>query len=489
MAEIVSKNFQKDANFPNFLSGDFAIVIWDESEQSLTLIKDHMGTRPLYYVRNDAGVTFASDIESLLPSCRDPGRLYEDKIADYLDGCLDGGNDRTLLEEIYRVPPATRVQFTHIKVIKSEYWRPEDAPDVRYQVRQDYFDHGAELLRQSVIERTPHEGPFGTHLSGGLDSSAIAAFASSHRHELGQSMPVGFGWQPAAAPGEEQTKDQALLDFCAATFGIEGNSVGLSQDVFMNYLLRDPAKMPMTGELSLELGVMKLANAKVLGLMMSGWGGDQTFSFSGRSRWRSILPLWLLQMLDRRGIKRSAVPRTYTNVGWRKPSGKQHILDMFQRQGARASQIAMIRYGYISERMDCWSVAGAGFDLQYVFPLVDRRLVEFALGVPREIYQGDTLRRNLMREAMKGAVPDRLRLNPDKIEAARFADTFDAHHEIAPQLLKKLLEKNYHAERLKYVNLAAITRDIEKMAASKKVPYGKLDRALSFLLLPHRDHR
>jgi len=126
MAEIVSKNFQKDANFPNFLSGDFAIVIWDESEQSLTLIKDHMGTRPLYYVRNDAGVTFASDIESLLPSCRDPGRLYEDKIADYLDGCLDGGNDRTLLEEIYRVPPATRVQFTHIKVIKSEYWRSEE---------------------------------------------------------------------------------------------------------------------------------------------------------------------------------------------------------------------------------------------------------------------------------------------------------------------------------------------------------------------------
>ena len=88
------------------------------------------------------------------------------------------------------------------------------------------------------------------------------------------------------------------------------------------------------------------------------------------------------------------------------------------RPGVRRMQVSLLEFGHLQYRMESWASHGAALGLTYAFPLLDRRITEFALSLPRRMYFRDGWKRWLYRTAMDGILPDVVRWNPKKFDNA-----------------------------------------------------------------------
>ncbi len=185
-SEIILAAYQKwEKDCPNHLLGDFAFAIWDSRQQTLFCARDHFGIKPFYYCNGDQYFIFASEIKALLSVPGVSRQLNERRIADYfLEPMLDSKSD-TVYEEIFRLPPAHWVDVTAQADFNPRgYWLLDGTASVTLPTDEDYAAAFRDIFFEAVRCRLRSAFPVGSHLSGGLDSSAITCVA----HELiGQS--------------------------------------------------------------------------------------------------------------------------------------------------------------------------------------------------------------------------------------------------------------------------------------------------------------
>ncbi len=165
------------------LNGQFAIAIWNELDQSLFLARDRVGVRPLFYTQSAGRLIFASEIKSILtvPGVKaeiDP--LAIDQIFTYWSTL----SPRTCFQGIVDVPPGHYLQAKDGEVTVKAFWKPEISggasasnanPTRKERSLADYVAEFHELLKDAARIRLRADVPVGAYLSGGLDSSAIAA--------------------------------------------------------------------------------------------------------------------------------------------------------------------------------------------------------------------------------------------------------------------------------------------------------------------------
>jgi asparagine synthase (glutamine-hydrolysing) len=157
--------------------GAFAFALWDAEARRLTLGRDCLGNRPLFYHRGAHFVAFATSLRSLLALPGVPRALDELALAQFI-AVNHRERERTLYRGIDRVPGRTMVSIDRNGVRSRKYWAPDfDAAPI-YRREEDYIERARELLDLAVasaIRDTPHVA---VATSGGLDSSAIAATAA-----------------------------------------------------------------------------------------------------------------------------------------------------------------------------------------------------------------------------------------------------------------------------------------------------------------------
>ena len=160
------------------LNGMFALALWDRREGALLIARDALGVKPLYYSESNAGVAFASELKALLqlvPAARDldPVALHRYLTFLYCPG------DRTPLRAVRKVQPGEALLVREGRVARRWSWY--ELPIVR-GVRGDLLERDAvpettAALRRAVHRQLVADVPVGAFLSGGLDSSAVVAFA------------------------------------------------------------------------------------------------------------------------------------------------------------------------------------------------------------------------------------------------------------------------------------------------------------------------
>ena len=451
-AEAVLAYYLKHKSMPQNFSGEFCAVIVDRNSGNTTLVTDHTATRPLYYVADNRGVAFSTDASSLLPHCRNPQDLDPDIVAYQLNGFHHLAPSRMMVREIWRVQPATNLTLQKSGTKEVEYWKPEDSPSIRYVNENEYFEHAVELLKKVTIERTPKDAVFGSHLSGGLDSTAITTIACELRNRVGATPPICFAWQPPALPGEAPTSDQKILALCEAFLGLKAQNITPDANTARKYMEFDPAVYEYASDLLSELEVMTSAKNSNVTKILSGWGGDQVFSFSGRhpdmtNRLRFYRHLFKKHFLS--GVERKEIITIHPP----KVSRFYNFSLDASRRTAHQAQISNIRSQVLSRRMAGWSVVGARHNLQYSYPLLDRRILDFALGIPDNLFRRQTHKRWLMRQTLKGMIPDKLRWYTDKSEPSRVSHSFKLLSEIEETLSEELSNSNSISNwRLGYIN-------------------------------------
>ena len=161
--------------------GMFAFALWDSEEKRLSLVRDRLGIKPLLYVRGRFGIAFTSELQALYAFAPFRPRLNRAAIAAFLRYAVVPGNT-CVLEDVHKVPPGAIVSFGRpdIEGESRQFWSAEETArrGLSAPFRGDEEEAADELerrIRQSVDMRMRSDVPFGAFLSGGIDSSTVAA--------------------------------------------------------------------------------------------------------------------------------------------------------------------------------------------------------------------------------------------------------------------------------------------------------------------------
>ena len=179
-AALVAAAWQAwDADAPERLIGDFAIVVWDAMRRQLFLARDVFGLRPLLYRTFNDGFWWASEVQAL--ARLGDASVNDGMVAEYLGGMRS--ETETLVHDVFRVPRASLLVLDHSGTVRvTRYWTPRVSAVRRFSGDDEAVEEFRSLFSRAVSSRLRAVGPVALTLSGGLDSSLVAAEAASlHR--------------------------------------------------------------------------------------------------------------------------------------------------------------------------------------------------------------------------------------------------------------------------------------------------------------------
>jgi asparagine synthase (glutamine-hydrolysing) len=187
---VINLYLEFGLNFINKLNGMFAIAIHDARDNSLHLIRDRMGKKPLWISQlSDGTLYFASEVRALMLA-RPDRTLRTEMITEVMQyGYINAPN--SAFNEIHQVPPASVTSWHQGETKTSAYWIPdfETKIDISYKAA---LETTKELIEAAVSRRLISERPLGSFLSGGYDSTVVTAYMVKLMKEKVQTYSIGF---------------------------------------------------------------------------------------------------------------------------------------------------------------------------------------------------------------------------------------------------------------------------------------------------------
>lgn len=258
------------------LNGIFAFAVWDKKEKTLHVARDGMGVKPFYYTSSGKGFQFASEIKALLKDRTVSRELDIRAIRDHLTYVYCPW-PRTILKAVRKLPPGERLEIKNGKVVASEkFYKIPIETTVQDWDMETASKHVRNKLRDAVHRQMVSDVPVGCFLSGGLDSSAIVAFAKE---------VVPNGRLPCYTIDVNFSKagfseDLPYAKKVAKHLGVDLNVIQITSNVMdeldrMLWHLDEPLADPAVINLMLICEAARDDGVKVL---LGGAGGDDLFT-------------------------------------------------------------------------------------------------------------------------------------------------------------------------------------------------------------------
>ncbi len=270
------------------LDGMFAIAVWDEAEQSLTLIRDRIGIKPLYYRHANGELSFASELRPIVTLQRKLPAISPQALNEYLRlGYVPA--PLSIFENIHKLPPGTYITYHNGKLSEPQkYWNLTQI--ARTSMEHSFTDEKEALtaldagLRKSVASHMVADVPLGAFLSGGIDSSSVVALMQAKCTRPVKTFTIGF--EDAAF---NEAKHAAAV---AKHLGTEHHELYIT-DADARAVI--PSLPDMYDEPFADVSqiptflVSKLARGEVT-VSLSGDGGDELFA--GYNRYLFVTAFW-----------------------------------------------------------------------------------------------------------------------------------------------------------------------------------------------------
>ena len=187
---VINLYLEFGLEFINKLNGMFAIAIHDARDNSLYLIRDRMGKKPLWISHlSDGTMFFASEVRALMLA-RPDRTLRTEMVSEVMQyGYINSPN--SAFNEISQVPPASVLTWHEGKTKIKKYWEPDFDTKVQIQY-EEALEVTKKLIEESVERRLISERPLGSFLSGGYDSTIVTAYMAKLMKEKVQTYSIGF---------------------------------------------------------------------------------------------------------------------------------------------------------------------------------------------------------------------------------------------------------------------------------------------------------
>jgi len=429
------------------LSGAFSFAVWNQQDQHLFLARDHTGERPLFYAASANSFAFASMPKGLHPLPFAGSEVDEDYIAHYLT-LTDMPIEQTIFRNVQRLPAGCALSVHRQKRTVWRYWRTGQLPELRLRAPEEYLECFREIFDAAVRARLRTRGKIGAHLSGGLDSGAVAATAARLLGAEGRELTC-FTAVPrssfAGVASETHFDDEGPPAAQVAAMYpnmrhvlVESSGTSFLDILDHNNNLYDHPCFGPSNEVWAN-AIFARAREDGITLLLNGYCGNSTFSYEGMpafsvwfrsGHWGKMariagqvtstgngsarlivrhavwpsLPFWLRRLTDPhlRGFSLD-YSILHPDITKRLDLERTALRDLNRTSpDGRAMLRTMLEHGDVA---DTPIAAQGGWQLDFRDPTYDRRVVEFCLTVPLEEFLRGGQLRSLARRAMAGRLP------------------------------------------------------------------------------------
>ncbi len=468
--------------------GMFAFAIWDAPRRRLLLVRDRLGVKPVYWAESGGRVLFASEIKSILESGLVSVEANGFAIPELLATRYTSGTD-TLFRGIHKLLPGHKLVYEDGRLRTAAYWDlPLDGPDPALAARSehDLVDEFRARLQESVRLRLMADVPLGMFLSGGIDSSAIAALMAREIDRPVETFSVAFAdrayseleyaREVARAIGANSHEvvigDRDFFGALPRLIWHEDEPIAHPSSVplhFVSALAREHVKVVLTGEGSDEL----LAGYGKYPRALANWRAGSVYEallprplraliasrvvphlpgVLGRYASRSFLAMTRgvetmfldnfagMPMRVQRQVIAGDVLRRANVYG---PSLRYFATATAGRTGGAASGASLLSRllytdikTYLVELLMKQDQMSMSTSIESRVPFLDHQLVEFAMRLPDRMKLSGLTTKRILREAMRGVIPPSILTRPKMGFPVPFGDwTRGAWHGVVRDVL------------------------------------------------------
>ena len=472
------------------VNGDYCGAVFNTDTQELTLFRDHMGVRPLFFYRSENFFGFSSDMRGLIALPEVPATPNPDWVYKTVCGYDAQEYTATELKDIFCVKPASylTVQLSKSGFCYEEhtYWRL-GKKKIRFKSEKEYADRLRELITDSVKRRVDvFPDIIGAELSGGLDSGVIDILIN----RLGRKA-VYYSWSfsPKDLPLVPDDERQVIADICkqeniTCEYGESSINVGPESNLGKGHtkigLTIDlKRKAEYNYALPLYINTLIICETaqfvKEFGgkVVFSGHGGDEGVShrcdpyemFHYREYLHFFKHFWTQNEVQKHRLIRTlkqAGRRIKLGLEYQKKPfvGKYQASELLHEEFSRLYRnqkmpvltfmydpIRYIYSGNTQNRPNVAGLLGAYCGARYIFPYLDYRVIDFSVSIPRYLYLNGSQNRYIFRQAFKEIMPESLyrctaKMNPS--EANMRSDNTDWYERFLPY--KKFLMESFDRE-------------------------------------------
>ncbi len=498
---LIAQLFKREGSaFVGRLNGDFAIFISDEEKGEVWLFRDHLGIRPLVFSIEGGRLLFSTDMISLCRTVSGGKALEKEWFTGYF---RYSDRKKTASPEVHKLLPGHYLRYGAEGFGEERYWFPEKVRPDRTTDTGTFIQDVSVAVTDAVACRCDSRYTAAAHLSGGLDSSVVAALAA--RQYPRQQEFTGYSWSPLhCSKGDAACDERELAGLMADHAGMKAVFSDMDKETFIRY----------AGDYIFNQGFFPehhtLVQAREAGvnLIFSGWGGDEFISTSHRGVDTDLLrymkpgmffrrnPLRRLRSFARTllydvlmpllGITEREVTAAlreesrYLKRQYRKSPRRQIALFHYYRS-RRHMHLRMLDFYHLQERCEAWAVMGYRMGVEYRYPLLDRRIVELMLVLPSEVLAVMAEHRPVLCRAFADLLPEAVLKSTGKSDPVYWR-WMEALQREAGQAFAGEVDDWKEAGFMDFVDFEGLERDIRAVAAgSGKVNERVLYRAMVYL--------
>jgi asparagine synthase (glutamine-hydrolysing) len=413
------------------LVGDFAFVVWDAAHRRVIAARDPIGVRELFYAVDSSMLRIASTIAALRPASF--SSVSEPFLAAFLNSDYGQFFGETAIKGVFRLAPGHLLTATTAAPVIRPYYSWGNLSE-RFAKDADYVERFRELFSQAVRAQLRTVGPAAMLVSGGLDSSAMACVADRERRAgrvTAQLRAYSAVFHETPSADEREYLD-AVMERCPAIV-----STRIANDDMRGLRPWTPPDDYGTDEpeLSLNRGfmtrLMRPASQDGCRVLLTGMHADQVLDGEpyhkpatlSEVRWRDLPREWPhYKRWARRSSARLLVDgfaRPLLRPLFRRPIRTTPLSGPGAKSAMSRASLTNLTDGRASARMAQAAVLGSQAGLEFRFPFLDRRLIEFMLGVPPHLRFAGGRIKHILREACADVLPP---LVANRVHLTHFGD-------------------------------------------------------------------
>ena len=383
-----------EVEFADKLNGMFAFAIYDSKRKKLVLGRDRIGIKPLYYAVIDGNLIFGSEIKAVLAARKVNAAVDFDAFSSYMLFGTSFG-DRTLVKEIRRLLPGHILTYDKSGMEMLKYAKPGKTPEITPASLR-------KILEESVNAQMVADVPVGAFLSGGLDSSTVTALMKKSNDNL-KTFNIGFGREDDESGYARTVAEHIGTDHLETT--LNDSEVPKLLEEFINFyddLNWDAAALPL-------YALSKYAR-KYVTVALAGEGGDELFGGYNRykffSNYFAMLPAGLRMRGYEHFLQMSSKAWWHNSI--KNPSYYgEHVVKSYFSNGMALKNVLEFELEQTlpNQLLIKADRATMGASLEGRVPLLDNRMLDFALATPEHMKLNGLEGKHILRLAVKDLLP------------------------------------------------------------------------------------
>lgn len=443
-------------DFVSQLNGIFAIAFWDNSRETLFLIRDRVGVKPLFYTKKDEYLIFGSELKAIFEFPGTRAQVDEQGLCEIFAIGPAKTPGVGVYKDFYEVLPGHYIQYDHNGLTDVTYWKLESKEHT--DSYEDTVEHVRALLKNSVERQMVSDVSVCSFLSGGVDSSIVTAYAANYlRENFGKKLTTfsfdftgnseyfkGSSFQP----DQDRPWAEKMVEFCDTDhIFLECNNETLA-----DYLDKVVEAKDLPGMADVESSLLYFCEQvqKTHKVALTGECADEIFGgypwFHRQEMFDMPRFPWSSDMDARTVLLKDDVINElpldkYAKFRYDQSIDQVPILASDTQMEKRRRELAFLNKQWFMAtllgRMDRTSMY-AGLEARV--PFADHRIVEYVFNVPWSMkYKDDTVK-HLLRKSAEGLIPNELLYR----RKSPYPKTYNPHYEkiINERLLTIMADKN-----------------------------------------------